>query len=56
MPCAQRRSSPPPSVYRGDLLEGCYQDWCLFERERLQNAYLAMLDKLMVRCHGDRRL
>jgi DNA-binding SARP family transcriptional activator len=38
------------NVYRGDLLEGCYQDWCLFERERLQNAYLATLDKLMVRC------
>ena len=38
------------SLYRGDLLEGCYQDWCLFERERLQNAYLTILDKLMVRC------
>ena len=37
------------SLYRGDLLEGCYQDWCLFERERLQNAYLTILDKLMVR-------
>jgi len=35
------------SLYTGDLLEGCYQDWCLFERERLQNAYLGMLDKLM---------
>lgn len=34
-------------LYRGDLLEGCYEDWCLCERERLQNCYLAMLDKLM---------
>lgn len=34
-------------VYRGDLLDGWYQDWCLFERERLQNIYLSMLDKLM---------
>ncbi|HEX8502110.1 MAG TPA: BTAD domain-containing putative transcriptional regulator [Pyrinomonadaceae bacterium] len=34
-------------LYRGDLLEGWYQDWCLYERERLQNMYLAMLDKLM---------
>jgi DNA-binding SARP family transcriptional activator len=37
-------------LYRGDLLEGCYQDWCLFERERLQNMYLAILDKLMSYC------
>ena len=34
-------------LYRGDLLEGWYQDWCLFERERLQNMYLTMLDKLI---------
>lgn len=42
-------------LYSGDLLEGCYADWCLFERERLQNMYLVMLDKLMVYCevHGD---
>ena len=33
--------------YHGDLLEGWYQDWCVYERERLQNMYLAMLDKLM---------
>jgi DNA-binding SARP family transcriptional activator len=37
-------------LYRGDLLEGCYQDWCLVERERLQNCYLAMLDKLILYC------
>lgn len=34
-------------LYHGDLLEGWYQDWCLYERERLQSIYLAMLDKLM---------
>ena len=34
-------------LYTGDLLEGWYEDWCLFERERLQNMYLVMLDKLM---------
>ena len=41
-------------LYSGDLLEGCYADWCLFERERLQNMYLAMLDKLIDCCqeHG----
>lgn len=34
-------------LYQGDLLKGWYESWCLFERERLQNMYLAMLDKLM---------
>jgi len=33
--------------YKGDLLDGCYDDWCIFERERLQNIYLLMLDKLI---------
>ncbi len=37
-------------LYRGDLLEGWYQDWCLFERERLQNCYLTALDKLVACC------
>jgi DNA-binding SARP family transcriptional activator len=39
-------------LYRGDLLEGWYQDWCLYERERLQNVYLDMLDKLMAYCEA----
>lgn len=34
-------------LYRGDLLEGWYQDWCLCDRERLQNTYLVMLDRLV---------
>ena len=36
------------SLYNDDLLPGYYQDWILFERERLQNMYLLMLDKLIV--------
>jgi len=36
------------SLYNADLLPGYYQDWILFERERLQNMYLLMLDKLIV--------
>jgi DNA-binding SARP family transcriptional activator len=39
-------------LYTGDLLESCYGDWCLFERERLQNMYLALLQKLMAYCEA----
>ncbi len=41
-------------LYTGDLLDGCYQDWCLNERERLLEAYLASLEKLVSYCekHG----
>jgi len=35
------------SLYRGDLLEGWYFDWCLCERERLQSTFILLLDKLM---------
>jgi DNA-binding SARP family transcriptional activator len=34
-------------LYQGPLLETCYEDWCLYEREHLQNMYLTMLNKLM---------
>ncbi|HLO17501.1 MAG TPA: BTAD domain-containing putative transcriptional regulator [Anaerolineales bacterium] len=37
-------------IYKGDLLEGCYQDWCAFERERFQIMYLLLLDKLVQYC------
>lgn len=42
------------SLYRGDLLDGWYFDWCVCERERLQCMYLSMLDKLMAcaECSG----
>lgn len=33
-------------LYKGDLLENWYQDWCLCERERLHHIFLIMLDKL----------
>jgi len=43
------------ALYHGDLLEGWYQDWCGYERERFQFMYLTMLDKLLGHCevHGD---
>ena len=42
-------------LYTDDLLLGWYQDWALFERERVQNMFLSILDKLMVYCeaHGE---
>jgi DNA-binding SARP family transcriptional activator len=37
-------------VYKGDLLEGWYSDWCFFERERYQTMHLLLLDKLIQFC------
>jgi len=37
-------------LYRGDLMEAWYQDWCIYERDRLQLSYLAMLERLMDHC------
>jgi DNA-binding SARP family transcriptional activator len=41
-------------LYQGDLLEGWYYEWCLYERERLRQMYMVMLDKLAEYCevHG----
>ncbi|HEY7144647.1 MAG TPA: BTAD domain-containing putative transcriptional regulator, partial [Streptosporangiaceae bacterium] len=38
------------ALYRGDLIEAWYQDWCSYERDRLQLTYLAMLEQLMGYC------
>jgi DNA-binding SARP family transcriptional activator len=53
---SQRASALRDAVelYRGDLLEGWYQDWCLYERERLQNLYITILEKLMDHCEAHR--
>lgn len=37
-------------LYRGDLLQGWYQEWCLWERERFQHMHLTILDKLVEHC------
>jgi DNA-binding SARP family transcriptional activator len=39
-------------LYKGDLLEGVYEDWCLYERERFRLAFLNILVRLMEH-HGD---
>ncbi len=43
------------ALYQGNLLEDNYEDWCLRERARLQDIYLAMLDKLMEYSETQRR-
>lgn len=55
-----RRESPSPALfarlkaaaglYRGDLLEGWYGDWCAAEREHLVRLYLCVLDELAECC------
>ncbi len=35
------------TFYRADLLPNCYEEWCLVERERLQNLYLRALGRLL---------
>jgi len=35
-------------LYAGDLLEGVYDDWCLYDRERLRLLYLTALTRLLV--------
>lgn len=34
-------------LYAGDLLDGLYEDWCLYDRERLHLLYINSLGKLM---------
>lgn len=39
-------------IYQGELLEGCYEDWLLCERERLNSLYLTILYRLMNYCEA----
>lgn len=47
LPCLQRAVE----LYRGDLLEGEYAEWCHTARARLQAQYLDAVERLM-RCHA----
>jgi DNA-binding SARP family transcriptional activator len=39
------------ALHRGELLEGVYDDWCLYDREKFSLLHLRMLSKLMI-FHG----
>lgn len=43
-------------LYRSELLQGWYQEWCLSERERLKQVYLEVLDELLVHCEASRNV
>ena len=42
-----RAMSDAVAMYRGDLLEGSYDDWCLLERERYRTMYLDVVERLI---------
>jgi DNA-binding SARP family transcriptional activator len=42
-------------LYRGDLLEGCYESWCVYERERIKAVYLSLLERLLAYCEATSR-
>ena len=46
--CAAGHWRQAVDLYRSDLLEGFYDDWCLEERYRLEGLYLDMLSRLIV--------
>jgi DNA-binding SARP family transcriptional activator len=37
-------------LFKGELLEGCYQDWCIYERGRLNAICVSLLEKLLGYC------
>ncbi|MGH2494670.1 MAG: AfsR/SARP family transcriptional regulator [Ktedonobacteraceae bacterium] len=41
-------------VYQGDLLPACYDEWIIPERDRLRQAFLQALDRLIGLLEGER--
>lgn len=49
-PAAISRLEHAVQLYRGDALDGFYDEWCVYVRERLRALYLRALEALM--CHA----
>jgi DNA-binding SARP family transcriptional activator len=47
-PLLRERIRSAVSLYRGELLEGWYHDWCVDQREAFRTMYLSLLHHLMV--------
>ncbi|MEM7305798.1 MAG: BTAD domain-containing putative transcriptional regulator [Planctomycetota bacterium] len=45
------RLAEAAACYRGDLLEGHYESWCLDQQDRLRLKYLAVLERLVAHKH-----
>lgn len=55
-PTACRLFEAALACYEGDLLPDCYDDWIIAERERLRQAYLQGLDRLIALLEAQRAL
>lgn len=51
---AADRLQDAAALYRGDLLPGCYDDWIIPERERLQQNFISALEKLVLQLEAAR--
>lgn len=49
-------ASAAAELYRGELLEGWYHEWCLVERERYHALYACLLEHLLEHCAAEGRL
>ena len=52
---AAERLESAVALYRGELLLGLYDDWCLYPREVLRDLYLGALERLMLHYQDRRR-
>jgi DNA-binding SARP family transcriptional activator len=47
-PLLRERLRTAAGLYRGELLEGWYYDWCVYHRDTYRSMYLSLLHRLML--------